>query len=105
MSKLIISLFIGLIAGIIDVIPMLIQKLDVYACLSAFVHWVVLGVLISYADFSMPSWLKGLIIALMSAIPIIILVLKDDLKNILPIIIMSAILGICIGVTTDILTN
>lgn len=105
MTKLIISLFIGFVAGVIDVIPMLIQKLDTYACLSAFVHWIVLGVLISYVDFSMPNWLKGLIVAEMSILPIIIIVLKDDPKSVLPIIIMSAILGVFVGITTGKFTN
>ena len=99
------SLLIGLIAGIIDVIPMLIQKLDKYSCLSAFVHWIVLGLLISYANFPMPNWLKGFIIAELSALPIIIIVFKDDPKSILPIILTSAILGILVGITTGMLTN
>jgi uncharacterized membrane protein len=44
MQKLLISLFIGIIAGIIDVIPMIVQKLDKYANMSAFIHWIIMGV-------------------------------------------------------------
>ena len=58
MSKLSISLIIGIIAGIIDVTPMIIQKLDKYACLSAFVHWVILGIVISYIEMPVAPWLK-----------------------------------------------
>ncbi|MCP4051178.1 MAG: hypothetical protein GY730_10795 [bacterium] len=100
MSKLIISLLIGVIAGIIDVIPMLIQKLDKYACISAFIHWMVLGIIISYIDLPMSNWLKGIIIAVLSALPIIVIVAKDDPKSILPILIMSIVLGAFVGITT-----
>ncbi len=38
MNDIFIALIIGIVAGIIDVIPMLIQKLDKFANLSAFTH-------------------------------------------------------------------
>ncbi len=100
MSKLLISLGIGTLAGIIDVIPMMIKKLDMYANISAFVHWVVLGIIISYVQMPVAPWFKGLIIAELSALPIIIIVAKEDKKSILPIAIMSAVLGIGVGILT-----
>ncbi len=42
MHGLFIALFIGIVAGLIDVIPMILQKMDKLANLSAFTHWVVL---------------------------------------------------------------
>ena len=101
MAKLLISLLIGIIAGIIDVIPMIIQKIDKYANISAFVHWVVLGIIISYIKIPFAPWLKGLVIAELSALPIMILVAKDGIKGIIPVLIMSAILGILVGITTS----
>jgi len=100
MNKLIISILIGVIAGIIDVIPMIIQKLDKSANWSAFIHWVVLGIIISYIDMPITPWLKGLIIAELTAIPIIIIVAKGEFKAIIPIVVMSAILGVLVGITT-----
>ncbi len=100
MTKLLVVLFIGFIAGIIDIIPMIIQKLDKYAIISAFVHWIVLAFLISYIVLPMPAWLKGLIIAELAALPILVLVWKDDPKSVIPIVIMSAILGLLVGIVT-----
>ncbi len=105
MSKLLISILIGIIAGVIDVVPMLIQKLDKYACVSAFVHWVVLGVIISYINMPMASWLQGIVIAVLSALPILIIVAKEDTKSIIPIISMSIILGAGVGITTATFAN
>jgi len=105
MSKFFISLFIGIIAGIIDIFPMLLQKIDKYSCISAFIHWMVLGIIISYINFPIVAWLKGLIIAEISALPIIILLFKKDPNAIIPIILMSAILGILVGISTTKFAN
>ncbi len=100
MSKLLITLIIGTVAGVIDVIPMIMQKLDKFANWSAFVHWIVLTLIISYLDVPWAGWLKGLVFAELSALPIMILVAKDDPKSAIPIAIMSAILGILVGIAT-----
>ncbi|HDL17491.1 MAG TPA: hypothetical protein ENH29_00385 [Bacteroidetes bacterium] len=100
MDKLIISIIIGGIAGVIDVIPMLLQKLDKYANISAFIHWIVLGIIISYVQMPLAPWLQGLVIAELSALPIVTIVAKEDTKSIIPILVMSAILGILVGIST-----
>ena len=97
MNDVVSSLLLGVIAGIIDIIPMIIQKMDRNACLSAFFHWVALGLIIPFIAWNIAPWLKGLIVAELTAIPIIFLVASKDKNAIIPIIIMSAILGIGIG--------
>lgn len=100
MIKLFVSIGIGAVAGIIDVVPMMIQKLDKFSNWSAFVHWVVLGVIISYLQVPLSPWLKGLVVAEISALPIVILVAKTDCKSIAPMVVMSAILGVAVGIVT-----
>ncbi len=97
MNEILIALLIGIIAGTIDVIPMVIQKMDKYSNLSAFFHWVVLGLIIPFVSWNIAPWLKGLIIAEITAIPILLIVAPNDKKAIIPISIMSAILGIGVG--------
>jgi len=97
MSKFFVALLIGAVAGIIDVIPMLLQKLNKYANLSAFVFWLVLGVVIAYVQSPLAPWLKGLLIAEASAAPIAIMVAEQDKKSMAPILLMSAILGALVG--------
>ena len=98
MSDILIALIIGIIAGIIDVIPMIIQKMEKSANLSAFSHWLVLGLIIPFVSWNIAPWLKGLIIAELSAIPILFMVVPKDKKAILPITVMSAILGIAVAI-------
>ncbi len=98
MNDILIALIIGIVAGIIDVIPMIIKKMEKSANLSAFSHWVVLGFIIPFVSWNIAPWLKGLIIAEISAIPILFIVATKDKKAILPITIMSAILGVAVAI-------
>ena len=93
MNDILIALIIGTVAGVIDVIPMLIQKMDKYANLSAFFHWLVLGIIIPFVSWNMAPWLKGVVIAELAAIPVLLMIVKEDKKAILPVSVMSAILG------------
>ena len=99
MNKIFVALIIGIIAGTIDVIPMIIQRIDKYACISAFVQWIVLGLIIPYVNWDIQPWLKGLIIAEISALPIMILVFVKEPKSLIPIMVFSAILGILVGIS------
>jgi hypothetical protein len=98
MHKLFSAIAIGVLAGVIDVIPMLVQEIDMTSCLSAFVHWVVLGVLISYLRAPIPDWAKGGAIGFFSALSIVILIAQSDPKSILPILMTSIVLGWVVGV-------
>ncbi|KGN74350.1 hypothetical protein HQ47_04650 [Porphyromonas macacae] len=97
MKELLIGAAIGFAAGMIDVIPMLIRKLDKESCLSAFVHYFVLGLIIPFVHIDLYPWMKGAIIAVLTALPIIILVYHRDRKAIIPMIVSSLILGSAIG--------
>ncbi len=98
MNHVLIALIIGVAAGIIDTLPMIVKKMNLYANLSAFTHWVFLGLIISFVSWNIPSWLKGLVVAELSAIPIVLMIVKDEKKAIIPITVMSAILGAGIGI-------
>jgi hypothetical protein len=97
MKNIFIALIIGLSAAIIDVVPMIIQRIDKSACISAFIQWIVLGLIIPYVNWDMQPWLKGLLIAELTALPIMVLVFAQEPKSIVPIIIFSAILGSAVG--------
>ncbi len=97
MNDIFIALGIGITAGIIDIIPMILQKLDRSATLSAFVHWVVLGLIIPYVSWNIAPWFKGSLIALLTAIPIMIIIYPQDKKAIIPMTLFSIILGAGVG--------
>jgi hypothetical protein len=97
MKKLLISILIGSLAGIVDVIPMFLQELDWNADLSAFIQWVVLGIVINYIDIGIIGWLRGLIIAELLSIPILLIVGTTGITPVVAIIFMTAFLGSLVG--------
>jgi len=101
MMKIFLTIIIGVIAGIIDIMPMIFQKLDRFSIISAFVQWVVAAFVIIYIQLGISSWSKGFIVAELMALPIVILVMKTDIKSVAPILVMSAILGSAIGFISD----
>lgn len=95
-----VTLLIGSAAGVIDVLPMIKMKVDKYSCVSAFVYYLILPFVIFGIDWFGADlwWLRGGVVALLLAIPVIILVAKDDKKSPIAMTIMSVVLGSIIGV-------
>lgn len=98
MENIFIALAIGMVAGIIDVVPMIIRKVDRLSCASAFMHWLALGLIIPFMDWPIQAWLKGMVIAMLTAIPVLIMVSAKDRKAIAPICLFSLLLGAGVGV-------
>lgn len=99
MKEVLLTALIGLVAGVMDILPMLKMKLDKHSVLSAFVFYFTLTFIILNIDlFGMVWWLKGGIIAFALALPVIIIVSKEDKKSVPPMIVMSVVLGTLIGV-------
>ena len=97
MSNLLIALIIGIVAGTIDVIPMLIMKLDKISNLSAFFHYFALGIIIPFIDFGISPIVTGIIVSFLVAIPVMIIVYPKDKKSLIPITIFAIGLGAAIG--------
>jgi len=101
MNKWIFSLICGIVAGVIDIVPMVIQQLDMYSIVSAFVHWIVVAFVVNYVQLSLRGWLKGMLVAEVLAVPVIILVMKTEIDAVIPMIIMSAVIGSLLGMVGE----
>ena len=99
MNTLVLSILIGFVAGIIDITPMLIKKLDMRATFSAFLQYLFLGIIIVNIDLPYVIWwLEGGLISLAFTLPIVLIVSKGDKKSVPIIIANSIILGTLIGI-------
>ena len=101
MKKSLIGIGFGSIAGIIDVIPMVAMKLTWDANISAFLMWVVVGFFISISSLKINGILKGLIIAFLVLLPSAILIGWKDPLGLIPILIMTSVLGSILGFSID----
>jgi hypothetical protein len=97
MNDFLIAVLIGLAAGTIDVIPMIIMKLDKIANISAFTHYFVLGIIIPFVDWGLSPCLTGIIISMLTALPVMIIVYPKDKKALIPMTIFAIVLGAGIG--------
>jgi len=93
MRKSVFGIGLGTIAGLIDMIPMLIQKLPVNAYLSAFTMWVVTGFFISLIDMKINHIIEGILIALLVFLPNSFIMGWNNPGVLLPTIIITIILG------------
>ena len=97
MKTIIFGILLGIAAGIIDVIPMIIKKLTWDANISAFLMWVIVGFLIATTDLNMNPILKGILIAFLVLTPCAILIGWKEPKSLIPIFVMTLILGGLLG--------
>ena len=97
MDKLFFSAIIGLVAGGIDIIPMIMQKLPRYSTVSAFFHYFFVSIIILNVDIPhILWWLEGGVVGLALTIPMLQVGHSD--KKSLPIIAFNAILlGTLVG--------
>ena len=97
MKKIKIGILLGVVAGIIDVIPMIMQKLTWDANISAFTMWIVVGFLIATIDLKINSIIKGILTAFLVLLPTAILIGWKEPVSLIPITIMTTILGGLLG--------
>jgi hypothetical protein len=97
MKKIKIGILLGVVAGIIDVIPMIIQNLTWDANISAFTMWIVVGFLIATIDIKINSIIKGILTAFLVLLPTAILIGWKEPVSLIPIAIMTIILGGLLG--------
>lgn len=105
MNTLLISIIVGLIIGIVDIIPMIIQKLPRYSTIAAFLFFFFISIIIFHIDIPyIPWWLEGATISIAMMSPILIHVAATDKKPIPIIITNTLILGTLISIAKYYLT-
>lgn len=105
MKKVKVGILLGFVAGIIDVIPMILQKLTWDANISAFSMWVVAGLLISTIDWRINSIVKGILISFLVLVPSAILIAWKEPISLIPIATMTIILGGLLGYSIGKINN
>jgi threonine/homoserine efflux transporter RhtA len=84
---------------------MIMQKLTWDANISAFTMWIVVGFLIATIDLKMNSIIKGILIAFLVLLPTAILIGSKEPVSLIPIAIMTTILGGLLGFSINKILN
>lgn len=98
MKKQLVGILSGALVGVIDLIPMVMQNLTWDANLSAFVMWLVVGFLSVNFKLRLPGILKSLLLAFLVLLPSAILIGWHNPLSLIPIVIMTILLGSLLGI-------
>ena len=101
MTKTTKGILFGALIGLIDLVPMIFQGLTLDADLSAFSLWVSSGFLIANINLSLKSPVKGIIISFLVLLPSAIIIGWKEPFSLIPITIMTLILGSVLGYLID----
>jgi len=96
-KNIIIGLILGAIAGVLDIIPMVLQGLTWDANLSAFTLWVVSGFMLATSNLRLHPVLKGIVLAFLCLMPSVFIIGWHEPMSLVPIGIMTLILGALLG--------
>ncbi len=87
----------GLIAGLIDIIPMIIKKLDPLFIASAFTMWLVAGFLAGTLHLTGIPAVNGLLCALLVFLPLSFLIYRMDRAAMIQVCVTTVVLGLLVG--------
>ncbi len=106
MDKFIKSLLLGTAAGILNVIPLVFLGMGWHGCIATLLHWFGVSLLLTYASLPLTGAVSGMIIALLTGIPLVILIAETAVTAIIPLLISSLVLGCVLGYMTErLITN
>jgi hypothetical protein len=96
-NTIVIGVFLGVIMGVLDVIPMVIQGLTWDANVSAFFLWIVSGFMLATSHLKLQPILQGIVIAFLCLLPSVLIIGWNDPISLLPIGVMTLMLGALLG--------
>jgi len=105
MKKTLAGLIAGFAAGIIDLIPMIIQDLTWDANLAAFSMWLAVGFFTAHISFRIHPVLKGILIAFICLLPSAFIIGWSMPESLIGISAMTLILGAMTGLLVKWLTR
>lgn len=99
MTHFTLSIAVGAAAGLLDVVPMIAQRLPFRSCLSAFCTYFFAAIIVFYSDLPyLPWWADGMGVTLMMALPVLLTFTGRERKAIPVILVNALLLGLLISV-------
>lgn len=100
MTNIFLCIVIGIIIGTIDIVPMIIKKLDIMFILSAFSLWIVVTILSGNLNIIGNQILNGLVFSILVFIPLSFLIYRVDSGAFIQVLITTVIFGLLVGLLT-----
>ncbi|MDR2038029.1 MAG: hypothetical protein LBQ60_08910 [Bacteroidales bacterium] len=98
MSTFLLSIAIGFGVAVLDIVPMVLQRLPTYMTIAAFIHYFFISIIIINIKLPyIPWWMQGGLISLTLITPLMILIGHTDKKPLPGILISALVLGTLVG--------
>ncbi len=91
------ALAIGLIAGLIDLIPLLIVGVPLLNMLSIMAFWIITSFFIAHVTLLKNAMLNGLVLSTFNMLPLVMVIYTINPKDFLPMLSMALVLGPFVG--------
>lgn len=101
-TKLSASLMIGFGAGVIDILPGILNGVDIRVTVAGFSFWVTTALVVAYVSLPFKCWQKGILISSLLAIPGAVLLSLVHPDSVIPMIVLTVFLGALVGHLTGI---
>jgi len=96
-KKTTIAIIIGLIAGILDLIPLILVSAPILNMISILMFWIVTSYFVAHVKLSKNTILNGLILSTLNMLPLVIVIYTVNPKDFMPMLSMAIVLGPLVG--------
>jgi hypothetical protein len=93
MKNNMIAMLIGLLVGLIDLIPLVLVGAPLLNMLSIVTFWIITAVFIANITFFKNALINGLMISIMNMLPLVMVIYTINPKDFLPMLSMAVLLG------------
>jgi hypothetical protein len=101
MKKAALIISIGLVLGLLDLIPLFLAKAPLYNMVSIIVFWLCATFFIYKTNLVKNNLLNGLMVAVLLMLPMALAVSASNSKDFLPMMVMAIILGPIAGMSLN----
>ncbi len=93
MRSAVVVFVVGLVAGLLDLIPLVMVGAPALNMVAIVVFWLVAVVFMAQATLVENAWLNGLVVAVLIMVPLILTVATVNPSDVLPMLSMAVLLG------------
>lgn len=98
--EIVFTIFVGAVIGLIDALPMFLKKMDRASCWSAFLQYVVVTFVVfntTLPQTGVNHWLVGPIVAVLMALPMVVMIGREEKKAVPIVLVNAVVLGFIIS--------
>ena len=97
MKKMMIAGLIGLVAGLLDLIPLVMVGAPLLNMASILMFWIVTSIFVAHVTLSKNSLVNGLVLSTLKMLPLLMVIYTINPKDFVPMLSMAVLLGPVVG--------